>query len=277
MLSKLKRVIPPPARRRARWALDYTLDAFDCLSGRREPLVIPRHLNDVGSGDYRVIGREFIQYFIEIAGLQPGDHVLDVGCGIGRMALPLTAYLGTSARYEGVDVVRGGVKWCTKHISARFPNFRFRHADIYNKRYNPRSKTPASKYVFPYKDSSFDFVFLTSVFTHMLPIDVEHYLRQIFRVMKKTGTCFATFFLINEESAALARTEDILLDFRFNFGDYFATDARVPESAIAFKENFIRPLYSQTGLVIEEPIQFGSWCGRKQFLSFQDIILAKKP
>jgi len=276
MISKLKRIVPPPARRSARWALNHALDVVDFLSGRRNPLVAPRHLNDVGSGDSQAIGREFAKYFIELGSLQPGHRVLDVGCGIGRMAAPLTAYLGEKGGYEGLDIVKRGVQWCTQHISPRFPNFRFAHADIYNKRYNPHSRTPASQYVFPYGDSSFDFVFLTSVFTHMLPIDVENYLRQISRVMKSSGTCFATFFLVNEESGALIKTEKILLDFKFEFGDYFTTDAVVPESAIAYNEHFIRGLYSKTGLRIEDPVHYGSWCGRKRFLSFQDIVLARK-
>jgi SAM-dependent methyltransferase len=236
----------------------------------------PRYMRNVGGGDYKRIGAEFVQYFIKLGGLQPTDRVLDVGCGTGRMAASLTAYLSAGGSYEGFDVVKQAVKWCTNHITPRFPNFRFTHAEVLNKEYNLRSRTTASQYVFPYEDSSFDFVFLTSVFTHMLPADVENYLRQISRVMKRPGTCFATFFLMNEESAALARRKEIPLDFKFAFGEYFTTDALVPESAIAFNETFIRGLYSKAGMRIEDPIRFGSWCGREGFLSFQDIVLAKK-
>jgi SAM-dependent methyltransferase len=276
MISKLKRIVSPPARRPIRWVLNNSLDLFDFLSGRRDSLAPPRNMRFVGSGDYQEIGREFYQYFLELGGLQPGDRVLDVGCGTGRMAIPLTAYLGPSGSYEGLDVVRRAVRWSAKHISPRFPNFHFTHADIYNKGYNPGGKTPASQYVFPYDDSSFDFVFLTSVFTHMLPADVENYLRQISRVMKTSGRCFVTFFLMNEESSALVKTEKLLLDFKFGFEEYFTINALLPEAAIAYNEIFVRGLFGKTGLRIEEPIRYGSWCGRKHFLSFQDIVLAMK-
>src|SRR5690242_18875206 len=125
MISKLKRVVPPPARRPARWALNHVLDAVDLLAGRRHPLVAPRRLNDVGSGDGRSIGREFINSFIEPGGLLPCQRVLDVGCGIGPMAVPLTSFVNAGGCYEGIDVVKSGIRWCTRHICPRYPNFHF--------------------------------------------------------------------------------------------------------------------------------------------------------
>jgi len=47
----------------------------------------------VGDGDYEKAGNEFFVYFREFGKLKPSDKVLDVGCGIGRMSLPLTTYL----------------------------------------------------------------------------------------------------------------------------------------------------------------------------------------
>jgi hypothetical protein len=45
---------------------------------------------------------------------------------------------------------------------------------------------------------------------------------------------------------------------------------------VAFEENYIRTLYGKYGLRIMEPIHYGSWCGRRNFLSYQDIIVASK-
>ena len=50
-----------------------------------------------------------------------------------------------------------------------------------------RAETKASEYTFPYEDGEFDVVVLTSVFTHMLPDDVAHYLDEIARVLKPGG------------------------------------------------------------------------------------------
>jgi len=39
----------------------------------------------------------------------------------------------------------------------------------------------------------------------------------------------------------------------------------------------VRNLYDENGLLIIEPIHFGSWSGRGEFVDVQDIIIATKP
>lgn len=117
----------------------------------------------------------------------------DAGCGLGRMAFGLAHYLRDAARYEGFDVSAHLVQMAQGRFASR-QNFRFQHVDIYNRMYNPRGTIQAESFLFPYPDASFSFVFLTSVFTHMLPADVQNYLREIRRVMTQDGRCFATFF-----------------------------------------------------------------------------------
>lgn len=40
----------------------------------------------------------------------------------------------------------------------------------------------------------------------MLPSDVEHYLSEIARVLRKNGRCLVTFFLLNAESLQLTKS-----------------------------------------------------------------------
>lgn len=276
--SLANRMLPRPVLRFATDGRNLLLDVVDSLLRRRPDLVPPRRLSFVGAGDFTAIGQEFLPYFRELGGLQPTDHVLDVGCGIGRMALPLTRYLsaGEGGRYEGFDVVHRGIEWCQDHITPRFPHFHFQHADIFNREYNPGGGIAGEKYVFPFPSDTFDFVLLTSVFTHMQPPEAEHYISEISRVLKPGGRCFTTWFLLNEESERLidAGRSTIALPYRFH--GCRVTSLKVPEVAIAHSEEDVFASYRRYDLDLRIPPGYGSWCGRSQYLSFQDICVATK-
>jgi SAM-dependent methyltransferase len=157
-------------RRVATWYSTKLRRALEPIRQVLQPMTPPPTLYSVGGGDFKRIGNDFLGYF-KASGLRPDSRVLDIGSGIGRMAVPLTRYL--TSEYNGLEIVAEGVDWCQRQISSRFPNFHFTRADVYNKHYNPTGRYQARDYRFPYEDSSFDFVFLTSVFTHMLAGDVD--------------------------------------------------------------------------------------------------------
>ena len=242
----------------------------------RDPLTPPQWMNASGGGDFREIGTEFLHYFVTFGGLKPNEKVLEVGCGIGRMAVPLMDYLKDGGCYDGFDIIPQCIRWCRKQITPRASNFRFQLADIYNYGYNPMGKYKAAEYVFPYENNSFDFVFLTSVFTHMMPQDMEHYFSQISRVLKPGGRCIITFFLLNDESLACINAGSSSLDFKHEKKGYRINNQYIPEEAVAYNEKYILELYPKNKMKITPPVLYGSWCGRKHFLSYQDIILAAK-
>ncbi len=242
-----------------------------------DELLPPKDLRLSVGGSFKAIGTEFFRYFIEIAGLQPDEAVLDVGCGVGRMAVPLTQYLSDRGRYEGFDIVESGITWCQSVISHRYPNFQFQRADLYNQYYNPTGQEQANTYRFPYSDNCFDFVFLTSVFTHILPDGIDNYLREISRVLKPGGRGLITAFLLNEDSLSCLESGLSTLELPEIFDNYRLADKTFPESAVAYEERFFLELAEQVGLKVNSPVYYGSWCGREDFLSVQDILLISKP
>jgi len=255
-------------------------ESLDRLLGRHDPLVPPARLIFVGGGrrDFRTLGDSWLRTMVRFADLRPDESVLEVGCGIGRMAVALTGYLSADGRYEGFDVVPKGITWCQQAITPRFPNFRFQRADLYNKEYNPAAKTRASEYAFPYADDSFDFVFLTSVFTHMLPADVRHYLAEVRRVLRPGGRCLVTWFVLDDEARKRVTegSPGPLRDFRVPLGDCWIVDSAAPEAAVAYDEPTLRALYREAGLTICEPLLFGVWSGPSRSANphGQDVVVA---
>ena len=247
--------------------VDYVSRVLNCKPDL-PPLHLRRYVGPLRS--FESSGAEFMGYLREIAGLQTDERVLDVGCGCGQMALHLKTYLDENGSYVGVDIHRPSINWCRKKIARRYKNFHFEHIDVRNLAYNPNGAQPAEAYRFPFADRSFDLILLKSVFTHMRPPDVSNYLSEVSRLLKDDGRCLATFFLLNEAQAALEND----LAFNYGEGEWRYVHEHSPESAIAYEETFVMHLIEKCGLAVEKKI-YGSWSGREDGLSYQDILLLR--
>lgn len=222
------------------------------------------------------LGEGFVhEYLIKRARLQPHEHVLDVGSGNGQKARVLARHL-TAGSYCGVDIVRRGVEWCQRAY-VDFPNFRFVFADdLYSSHYNPDGKTPAAQYRFPFADQSFDLIFLASVFTHLMPDELENYLSEIARLLRPEGRCLATAFAMNGENMESVRAGTTAVQFPVDRGFYRLRSVTDPSSAVAYDETWLRASVRRSGLRICE-MTFGRWAGEADSLhALQDAFLAVK-
>lgn len=244
--------------------------------GLRDPLIPPPWIQSMGGfQDFKEVGDEFAQHLKWYCTLQPYHRVLDVGCGIGRMARPLVPYL-TTGSYDGIDIMRESIEWC-REAYASHANFRFRWADVFNAQYNREGRTFASSYRFPFDDASFDVVLLYSVFTHMLPPDVDRYLAEISRVLRPGGQCLITYFLLNDRVWQAIREGRAKWKFATKIGEHCYTDTPdMPEGVVGYDESYIRELYAKYGLSIPEPIFFGKCGGEPQGVTWQDIVIGRK-
>lgn len=244
----------------------------------QDQLVPPTELQFVGGGDFASVGQEFLTHFIELCDLQPNDQVLDVGCGVGRMAVPLLDYLSDEGSYDGFDPVLGGVEWCQTHVQPLHERFSFTHVDLYNGQYNPSGSVDANTFEFPHSDKSLSFIFLTSVFTHLLPDAVEQYLLEIERVLQPGGRVLATLLLLNRESLSLIEAgRSRVVELPYHHETHRVANEHIPEAVIAYDEDFVRSLFARTSLKLREPINYGTWCGRAVGRSHQDILIADRP
>jgi SAM-dependent methyltransferase len=251
-------------------------DAFDAITTRRRGLMPPRRYRLVGAGDFAEVGRRYVEHLVELAGLKQSDDVLDIGCGSGRMAIPLLDFLGPAGSYRGFDIVPDWIRWCEDNVSARNPRFRFTVADIRNRKYNPGGTVDASEYRFPYDSGSFAVAFATSVFTHLMPADVENYIAETARVLEPGGHLLATFFLLGNRSPEGPRAGAAAIDFRHRLDGCYVADPALPELAVAYDEDDVRRLLRKHGLELIEPIHRGSWSGRTDGRDYQDIVVARR-
>jgi SAM-dependent methyltransferase len=279
--STLLPAIPRPVRWMLRrvWFLPSDVAGL----GRSGPLPVPP-ASTIFTGsvdDFVASGEALVSRLVETAGLAPDSVVLDMGSGMGRLALALLPFLGPAGRYEGLDIVPAGVAWCQENITPRRPEFRFTLADIHNSEYNPAGRIAAAAYRFPYEDETFDLVVLASVFTHLLPAETERYVSEIARVLRKGGRCYASYSLIDEASLAAMKDGQATLRFRHRIGPHWIVDPHVPELAVAYEEPYLRDLYARNGLSGSYTVYHGRWAERAPSAtptlpSAQDVIVAVK-
>lgn len=245
------------------------------VRGGSDPLLPPAHLRIYyyGTWDPGAFARACdIRTELTDRGLRPEHRVLDIGCGIGNLAIGLKEYL--RGGYDGVDIHPEAIAWCQQAITPRYPAFRFHRADVSSNAYNPGGHLAAAAYRFPFPDRTFDFIFLASVFTHMMPDAVERYLHEISRLLTPDGTCVESYFLLNDDTRPGVEAGRSFMSFgiRHPSGVCLLHDAAVPEAAVAYDEEFVRQLHDNAGLLIHDVRRGRWWNGERHD---QDVVTSR--
>lgn len=264
-------------RAAARWVRFALTDLRDVITLRRDALTPPARLvARVGGHDFRQVGAEFQAIFVAHAGLEPTDRVLDIGCGAGRMAVPLTRYLQAPGSYAGFDIDAEAIAWCRRAITPRFPAFAFQHADVRNEEYNPEGSLGGASFVFPYPGEAFDFAIAASLFTHLLAEDLDHYLAETARVLTPGGTLVATAFLLDGEARALQQAGRSDIVFAASDAPWAFRDPGTPAAAVAYDEEWLLARLGGHDFSLAHPVSKGLWSGRPGGLTYQDVLIARK-
>ncbi len=211
---------------------------------------------------------------IQRLGLQPTDHILDVGCNIGTVAYSLVHYLQPSGRYEGFDVVQNFISWAQQEITTRKPNFNFNWHNIYHPLYNSTGEISENNFIFPYPDESFNSVCISHLFTHLQSSEICHYLDEVYRVLKPGGRCLLICFLVNSKSEDLIAKGKSSQQLIYKIEDGFTIDINLPEKGIGFREDLLLKWIEERGFNVLEK-SYGSWCGRTSSIKKDLLVLEK--
>ncbi len=130
--------------------------------------------------------RELRQRTATLARIQPGEQVLDVGCGTGTLAIEVQSRVGTAGRVAGVDpgtqqIARARAKAARRHVPIEF------QIGVIEQ--------------LPFPDQTFDVV-LSTLMMHHLPASLKSQgLAEIVRVLKPGGRLVIADFKRKQERA----------------------------------------------------------------------------
>lgn len=128
----------------------------------------------IGHGDFELIGRIELD-LLKMEGLRPEHTLVDLGCGVGRLAVhAIPTLIGGS--YIGVDISQTMLKRAKARIAQTAPNPPCNVTWM---------KQTTSQFKLPEK--SVDMMCAFSVFTHMEHEDSYRYLKDALRIVKPLG------------------------------------------------------------------------------------------
>ena len=237
-----------------------------------EPFNVVHH---VGGGDFRAVGDQLLATLIEHGALTPEDVVLDIGCGTGRVAEPLSRFLSDKGGYIGFDLTPRAIVSCQLRYRKRRPDFRFVCADIQNGLYNTTGAVAEDGYRFPTADGEVSFAFATSVFSHMQGGPIAHYLNETARSLGPGGRFLFTGYVLDEASLAAIAEGRSGLPFHPWRDGAWVQHADHPEGAIAHTAESFRAMIADAGLTVRD-FRTGAWRGAADYQGWQDMFVVEK-
>jgi SAM-dependent methyltransferase len=207
------------------------------------PLWLRRHTGEVAR--FESAARDTAALLDSLRLVEPGHLVLDVGCGVGAMAPEFARRLGPRGRYVGFDVHAPSIRWCRRRF-ADDPRLAFEDARVASP-YGQADGPAATTYRFPVEDGAADLILAKSVFTHLLPDDAAHYLREIRRAIRPGRTAVVTAFLFDPAAPELA---GVRRAFPWeNRGGLVRWRVRArPTAAVAYAKPYFETLLAGAGL-----------------------------
>jgi len=120
----------------------------------------------------------------------------------------------------------------------------------------------------------FDVAWSLSVFTHMWRDSIINTLMEQSKVVNYSGICVNTWLIVDEFARYIMKcgVADRQLPFEVNGALTYSLDN--PLVCTAYKIQDVYEIYQKAGHEILD-IEFGSWAGRKNEVSYQDVVISR--
>lgn len=215
---------------------------------------------------------KIINKYIEI---KDDISVLDIGCGYGRLAHAFIRNKKFHGEYIGIDILPEHIKWCKANlVDLCGKRINFYCIDMKNEVYNPNGTLNIKNVNLDI--APVDLVTVINVFNHMHYEDVRNYLYKIYDLLDNKGKVYIVLFLLNDEQRKLELQNKSSLPMKYGCERFYKYYCKCsPLYAIAYEEGILIKLFNELSYKVED-ISYGSWCGRKNKTSYEDIIILSK-
>jgi SAM-dependent methyltransferase len=252
----LRKIIPSVARLTYNPIFKFLVNAVDVLPRRvydEFSNIPPNHMRIRVGVANRIFtnhvfhlneAKDFWFYALHSGLCRLDSQIVDIGCGCGRFAQHLRDYRFKqevfSGRYVGIDIDNEMLDWCRCNFDSK--RFEFHRSNHASKAYNVAEKADVD-YVLPVGNESVDFVFSTSLFTHLLERELVNYCRESYRVLKPGCSMAMYCFSMDHPPPTLGDRHT----FRFKIGNANVESISVPEAAVAYEEEFLFKVAREAG------------------------------
>jgi SAM-dependent methyltransferase len=171
--------------------------------------------------------------------LDADADIVEIGCGCGRMAMHLDAEY-FSGTYLGIDIDPEMIEYCRLRFPA--PRFAFDLSPHTSSTYRGgRTSSGEAGSLIMGQSECRDFVFSTSLFTHLLEGEMSFYLKESFRVLRLNGMAVMSFFCMDYVEKGRPWT------FSHQVGNAFIDNESYPEASVAYSKDYIIRLARESG------------------------------
>ena len=216
---------------------------------------------------FLVHARDFWMFAMSEGLVNVHSTIVDIGVGCGRWAHWMRDFNFRGRRFDGtyigVDIDGETIAWCKDHYDTE--RFRFHHSTDASVSYNQTGVARAA-YEIPEAEGTADLVFSNSLLTHLLETELENYLRETYRLLKKGGAMMHSHFNMEYLPASYGKRHT----FSYQLGNARIESREQPEAAVAYHTDYLFKLCKEIGFASSEIVHMP---GGEQH---QPILLCKK-